>query len=73
MWYKRPCPVPLLKVMVLTVIYLQRLRLVLLNNLMTDYMDLVDSYLSSYYYEYDGLDHLTMVRNLKDRYFQLFL
>lgn len=61
MWYKRPCPVPLLKVMALAVIHLTPLRLVLLDTLMTDYMVLVDSYLSSSLYEPDGLEHVTMV------------
>ncbi|KAM4723453.1 piRNA biogenesis protein EXD1 [Anableps anableps] len=60
MWYKRPCPVPLLKVMALSVIHLKPLRLVLLDTLMTDYMVLVDSYLSSSLYEPDGLEHVTM-------------
>ncbi|KAL7844052.1 hypothetical protein SRHO_G00225910 [Serrasalmus rhombeus] len=46
-WYVRPCPVPLLKVMALSVIHLQPLRLVLLDALMSDYTNLVDSYLSS--------------------------
>ncbi|KAM6912273.1 LOW QUALITY PROTEIN: piRNA biogenesis protein EXD1 [Xenentodon cancila] len=59
-WYKRPCPVPLLKVMVLSVIHLQPLRLVLLDNLMMDYMVLVDSYLSNSLYEPAGLEHLTV-------------
>ncbi|XP_054894503.1 piRNA biogenesis protein EXD1 [Poeciliopsis prolifica] len=60
MWYKRPCPVPLLKVMALSVIHLKPLRLVLLDALMTDYMILVDSYLNSNLYEPDGLEHVTM-------------
>uniref|UniRef100_A0A3Q1EH84 Exonuclease 3'-5' domain containing 1 n=1 Tax=Acanthochromis polyacanthus TaxID=80966 RepID=A0A3Q1EH84_9TELE len=54
-WYKRPCPVPLLKVMAVSVIHLQPLRLVLLDALMTDYMALVDSYLNSSHYEPDEL------------------
>uniref|UniRef100_A0A3B5QHB2 Exonuclease 3'-5' domain containing 1 n=1 Tax=Xiphophorus maculatus TaxID=8083 RepID=A0A3B5QHB2_XIPMA len=61
MWYKRPCPVPLLKVMALSVIHLKPLRLVLLDTLMTDYMILVDSYLNSNLCEPDGLEHVTMV------------
>uniref|UniRef100_A0A3P8RSL7 3'-5' exonuclease domain-containing protein n=1 Tax=Amphiprion percula TaxID=161767 RepID=A0A3P8RSL7_AMPPE len=60
MWYKRPCPVPLLKVMALSVIHLQPLRLVLLDALMTDYMALVDSYLNCSYYEPDELEHVSM-------------
>uniref|UniRef100_A0A3Q1FZE2 Exonuclease 3'-5' domain containing 1 n=1 Tax=Acanthochromis polyacanthus TaxID=80966 RepID=A0A3Q1FZE2_9TELE len=54
-WYKRPCPVPLLKVMAVSVIHLQPLRLVLLDALMTDYMALVDSYLNSSHYEPDEI------------------
>ncbi|KAG7237269.1 hypothetical protein INR49_032602, partial [Caranx melampygus] len=60
MWYKRPCPVALLKVMVLSVIHLQPLRLVLLDALMTDYMALVDSYLDSSQYEPGDLENVTM-------------
>uniref|UniRef100_A0A3Q3L905 3'-5' exonuclease domain-containing protein n=1 Tax=Mastacembelus armatus TaxID=205130 RepID=A0A3Q3L905_9TELE len=61
MWYKRPCPVPMLKMMVLSVVHLQPLRLALLDTLMTDYITLVDSYLSSCYYEPGELDHISMV------------
>lgn len=61
MWYKRPCPVPLLKVMALSVIHLQPLRLVLLDALMTDYMALVDSYLKSSHNAPDELEHVSMV------------
>ncbi|KAJ7989114.1 hypothetical protein DPEC_G00316170 [Dallia pectoralis] len=46
MWYVRPCPVSLLKIMALSVIHLQPLRLVLLDVLMADYTSLVDSCLS---------------------------
>ncbi|KAM4540276.1 piRNA biogenesis protein EXD1 [Fundulus diaphanus] len=60
MWYKRPCPLPLLKVMALSVMHLKPLRLMLLDTLMTDYMVLVDSYLNSSVYEPDGLEHVTM-------------
>ncbi|XP_072221299.1 piRNA biogenesis protein EXD1 [Leuresthes tenuis] len=60
MWYKRPCSVPLLKVMVLSVIHLQPLRLVLLDSLMNDYMTLVDSYLNSTHYQPDELEHVSM-------------
>uniref|UniRef100_A0A3B4YZG4 Exonuclease 3'-5' domain containing 1 n=1 Tax=Seriola lalandi dorsalis TaxID=1841481 RepID=A0A3B4YZG4_SERLL len=67
MWYKRPCPVTLLKVMALSVIHLQPLRLVLLDALMTDYMALVDSYLNSSHYEPDELEHsvLELPRELR--------
>ncbi|XP_010877321.1 piRNA biogenesis protein EXD1 isoform X2 [Esox lucius] len=46
-WYVRPCPTSLLKVMALSVIHLQPLRLVLLDALMAEYTGLVDSCLSS--------------------------
>ncbi|XP_042357423.1 piRNA biogenesis protein EXD1 [Plectropomus leopardus] len=59
-WRKRPCPLPLLKVMALSVIHLQPLRLVLLDTLMTDYMALVDSYINSSHYEPDDLEHVSM-------------
>lgn len=62
-WLKRPSPVPLLKVMALSVIHLMPLRLVLLDTLMTDYMSMVDSYLNSSYYEPDELAHVSMVSN----------
>ncbi|TKS86500.1 piRNA biogenesis protein EXD1 [Collichthys lucidus] len=60
MWQKRPCPVPLVKVMALSVIHLLPLRLVLLDTLMGDYMALVDSYLTSGHYEPDEIQHITM-------------
>jgi len=62
MWYVRPCPMPLLKVMALGVIHLQSLRLVLLDTLMRDYMALVDSYLSGILWEPGEVEHITMVR-----------
>lgn len=65
MWYKRPCPLPLMKVMALSVIHLQPLRLVLLDTLMTDYMTLVDSYLNSSHYQPDELEQISMV-GIKD-------
>ncbi|KAJ8288865.1 hypothetical protein COCON_G00015240 [Conger conger] len=45
-WYVRPCPVSLLKVMALSVIHLQPLRMVLLDALMADYTGRVDCCLS---------------------------
>ena len=63
MWQQRPCPVPLLKVMALSVIHLQPLRLVLLDALMVDYMILVDSYISTSHYKPDDLQHISMVSN----------
>lgn len=67
MWYKRPCPAPLLKVMALSVIHLQPLRLLLLDALMSDYMTLVDSYLSSSHYQPGELEHVNMVGNARVR------
>lgn len=58
---KRPCPIPLLKLMALSVIHLQPLRLALIDTLMMDYMALVDSYLHSSHYEPDELQHVSMV------------
>ncbi|XP_058271849.1 piRNA biogenesis protein EXD1 [Hemibagrus wyckioides] len=46
-WYVRPCPAPLLRVMALSVIHLQPLRLTLLDALMSDYTSLVDSCLKT--------------------------
>ncbi|TNN87302.1 piRNA biogenesis protein EXD1 [Liparis tanakae] len=60
MWSNRPCPTPLLKVMALSAIHLQPLRMVLLDTLMMDYMTLVDSYLNSSFYEPDELEHVNM-------------
>lgn len=60
MWCKRPCPLPLLKVMALSVVHLQPLRLVLLDTLMTDYMLLVDAYLKNSNFEPDELKHISM-------------
>uniref|UniRef100_A0A8C9XIH4 3'-5' exonuclease domain-containing protein n=1 Tax=Sander lucioperca TaxID=283035 RepID=A0A8C9XIH4_SANLU len=68
--YTRPCPVPLLKVMALSVIHLQPLRLVLLDTVMTDYMALVDSYLNSSHYQPDELEHVSMVGNTQIAHFQ---
>ncbi|XP_078145764.1 piRNA biogenesis protein EXD1 [Centroberyx gerrardi] len=60
MWYKRPCPVPLLKVMALSAIHLQPLRLVLLDALMTDYVGLVGSYLNSSHIQPGEMEHISM-------------
>ncbi|KAI4893198.1 hypothetical protein NFI96_018516 [Prochilodus magdalenae] len=57
-WYVRPCPAPLLKVMALSVVHLQPLRLVLLDALMSDYTSLVDSYLSSSQEEPVHMQHI---------------
>lgn len=67
LWQMRPCPLPLLKLMALSVIHLQPLRLVLLDNLMRDFMTLVDSYLNSSHYAPDEVQHVTMVSHLKMR------
>ncbi|KAA0711482.1 piRNA biogenesis protein EXD1 [Triplophysa tibetana] len=47
-WYIRPCPPALLTLMAVSVIHLLRLRQVLLDALMSDYTNLVDSYMGSY-------------------------
>ncbi|XP_061552483.1 piRNA biogenesis protein EXD1 isoform X2 [Phycodurus eques] len=60
MWYKRPCPLPLLKVMALSVIHLQPVRLMLLDSLLTDYMALVDAYLSNSQYPLDYLESMNL-------------
>ncbi|XP_061651895.1 piRNA biogenesis protein EXD1 isoform X2 [Phyllopteryx taeniolatus] len=60
MWYKRPCPLPLLKVMALSVIHLQPVRLMLLDSLLTDYMALVDAYLSNSQYPLDYLESINL-------------
>uniref|UniRef100_A0A3Q2PHW5 3'-5' exonuclease domain-containing protein n=1 Tax=Fundulus heteroclitus TaxID=8078 RepID=A0A3Q2PHW5_FUNHE len=68
---QRPCPLPLLKVMALSVMHLKPLRLMLLDTLMTDYMVLVDSYLNSSVYEPDVLEVL-LKRSLPLNFFQHF-
>ncbi|XP_054652353.1 piRNA biogenesis protein EXD1 isoform X2 [Dunckerocampus dactyliophorus] len=60
LWYKRPCPTPMLKVLALSVIHLQPLRLVLLDTLLTDYMTLVDTYLTNSQYPLDNLESINM-------------
>ncbi|XP_061699702.1 piRNA biogenesis protein EXD1 isoform X2 [Syngnathoides biaculeatus] len=60
MWYKRPCPLPLLKVMALSVIHLQPLRMILLDSLLTDYVGLVDAYLSNSQYPLDNLESINL-------------
>lgn len=59
-WFLRPCPIPLLKVMSLSVVHLQPLRLLLLDRLMADFMYLVDSYLTGSSYLPDQLEALNM-------------
>ncbi|CAL8272451.1 unnamed protein product [Merluccius merluccius] len=66
MWYVRPCPLPLLKVMTLAVIHLQPLRLVLLDAIMSDYVALVDSYLSSSLKEPGDSSVLELPRELRE-------
>ncbi|XP_061824944.1 piRNA biogenesis protein EXD1 isoform X3 [Nerophis lumbriciformis] len=64
MWYTRPCPIALLKVMTLSVIHLQPLRLVLLDSLLTDYMALVDTYITNSQYPLDDLESINMAGRL---------
>nr|XP_014347253.1 PREDICTED: exonuclease 3'-5' domain-containing protein 1 isoform X2 [Latimeria chalumnae] len=47
-WCVRPLPLTLLRTLALEVQYLQPLRLVLMDKLMTDYTCMVDNYLSSF-------------------------
>lgn len=61
LWQKRPCPVPLLRLMAQSVTHLIPLRLALIHTFMMDYMTLVDSYLESSYFEPDELSYLNMV------------
>ena len=63
MWYARPCPLPLLKVMALGVVHLQPLRLVLLDAMMTEYLGRVNSYLNNSLTEPGAVGHITMVRS----------
>ncbi|CAL8286376.1 unnamed protein product [Lota lota] len=60
MWFARPCPLPLLKVMALSVIHLQSLRLVQLDAMMKEYVDRVASYLSSSHAEPGAVQHIAM-------------
>ncbi|XP_057716257.1 piRNA biogenesis protein EXD1 isoform X2 [Corythoichthys intestinalis] len=60
LWYTRPCPLPILKVMVLSVIHLQPLRMVLLDSLLTDYMAIVDTFLLNSLYPLDDLQSITL-------------
>lgn len=50
-WQMRPSPYPVLRLMAVSVVHLHALRLVLLDNLMMDYMNLVDSYLNNSNYK----------------------
>ncbi|XP_051941958.1 piRNA biogenesis protein EXD1 isoform X2 [Hippocampus zosterae] len=59
-WYKRPCPLPLLNVMALSVIHLQPLRMVLLDSILMDYMTLVDTYLSNSQYPLENLECINL-------------
>lgn len=63
LWQKRPCQVPLLTLMALSVTHLMPLRLALMQTLMMDYMTLVDLCLENSYFELDELRHLNMVSN----------
>ncbi|XP_076836730.1 piRNA biogenesis protein EXD1 [Brachyhypopomus gauderio] len=70
-WFVRPCPAPLLKVMALSVIHLQPLRLVLLDALMSDYTGMVNSYLrcgreESVHTQHIGKSGLALPRELRE-------
>ncbi|XP_029454467.1 piRNA biogenesis protein EXD1 isoform X2 [Rhinatrema bivittatum] len=54
-WLLRPTPPSLLKVLALEVVYLLPLRLVLMDELMSDFVSLVDGYLDAYRQNPPGL------------------
>ncbi|XP_053701065.1 piRNA biogenesis protein EXD1 isoform X1 [Synchiropus splendidus] len=58
MWHKRPCPLPLLKAMALSVMHLKSLRRVQMDCLMMDFMVLVDAHLTSSRYGPDEMKHV---------------
>ncbi|KAG9336492.1 hypothetical protein JZ751_002839 [Albula glossodonta] len=64
-WCVRPCPMSLLKMMSQSVIHLQSLRLALLDALMSDYMNRVDSYLSLSREEPVNTQHIGMGSGLE--------
>ncbi|XP_075469556.1 piRNA biogenesis protein EXD1 [Ascaphus truei] len=47
-WFARPMPPPLLKVLVLEVVHLLPLRLAMLDGMLADFTSLVDGYLNAY-------------------------
>lgn len=57
----RPSPFPVLRLMAVSVVHLHALRLVLLDNLMMDYMNLVDSYLNNSNYQPGELQQVDTV------------
>lgn len=60
-WQVRPSPDPLLRLMAVSVVHLHALRSVLLDNLMMDYMNLVDSYLNNSNYKPGELQQVDRV------------
>lgn len=60
-WRLRPCPLPVLRLMAVSVVHLQALRLVLMDNLMRDYMTLMESYLNNSSYDPGELQHINLV------------
>lgn len=60
-WQIRPCPFPVLRLMAVSVVHLHALRKVLLDNLMMDYMNLVDSYLNNSFYKPGELQQVDTV------------
>lgn len=60
-WQARPCPFPVLRLMAVAVVHLHALRLVLLDNLMMDYVNLVDSCLNNSNYKPGELQDVNTV------------
>lgn len=60
-WRLRPCPLPVLRLMAVSVMHLQALRLVLMDHLMMDYMNLMESYLNTSSYKPGELQHINLV------------
>lgn len=60
-WRLRPCPLPVLRLMAVSVTHLQALRLVLMDNLMMDYMKVMESYLNNSSYKPGELQHINLV------------
>ncbi|KAM9777638.1 LOW QUALITY PROTEIN: piRNA biogenesis protein EXD1 [Neosynchiropus ocellatus] len=58
MWYKRPCPLPLLKTMALSVMHLKSLQRAQMDCLMMDFMVLVDAHLTSSCYGPGDVTHI---------------
>lgn len=60
-WQMRPSPIAVLRLMAVSVVHLYALRLVLLDKLMMDYMNLVDLYLNNSNYKPGELQQVDTV------------